>query len=474
MLFNSVIFLLFIPIVFLVYWLLPARFRNLHLLISSYFFYFSYNPWFLLLLFGTSAFDFWCAKRIDASDNPGIKKFWLTSSVVTNIGVLFAFKYFVPIANYFIYEFNKAECVWDENTLFNNVIIPAGLSFYTFQSLSYTIDVYRGKYKCSDTLYEFLLYVSFFPHMVAGPIVRYSDLMPQFKVVQYLKKIDWESFIRLTIWGYFKKMVIADNLSKLVTPVFNYVESYNSIELLLAGFLFVVQVYCDFSGYSDIATGISKLFGINLSLNWRRPLLSKSLHEFWTRNHISITTWFRDYLYISLGGSRVSYVRWLINIFLVFLISGAWHGANLTFVVWGALHGVVYIIEILVSKKFPNFKAPTFAGWLYLIFFHTISLIAFRALNTEDLWHIYDKLFCSINLDNGISHLLAIADRLFFYICMALVILLFVKEYMEEHKRSDSFEKFKSSLRPFVYVLLLVLIFVLGDFNANEFIYFQF
>ncbi|HRD37600.1 MAG TPA: hypothetical protein PLC65_03120, partial [Bacteroidia bacterium] len=173
-------------------------------------------------------------------------------------------------------------------------------------------------------------------------------------------------------------------------------------------------------------------------------------------------------------GSRVSYVRWLINIFLVFLISGAWHGANLTFVVWGALHGVVYIIEILVSKKFPNFKAPTFAGWLYLIFFHTISLIAFRALNTEDLWHIYDKLFCSINLDNGISHLLAIADRLFFYICMALVILLFVKEYMEEHKRSDSFEKFKSSLRPFVYVLLLVLIFVLGDFNANEFIYFQF
>lgn len=443
--------------------MLPARFRNLHLLVSSYLFYFSYNPWFLLLLFGTSAFDFWCARRIDVSENSSVKKLWLTMSVVTNIGVLFAFKYFVPIAN-FIGGYD----------VFTQLIIPAGLSFYTFQSLSYTIDVYRGKYKCSDTLYEFLLYVSFFPHMVAGPIVRYSDLMPQFKITHYIKNIDWQSFVKLTVWGYFKKMVIADNLSKLVTPVFNTVESYNSIELLIAGFLFVVQVYCDFSGYSDIATGISKLFGINLSLNWRRPLLSKSLHEFWTRNHISITTWFRDYLYISLGGSRVSYPRWLINIFLVFLISGAWHGANLTFVVWGAMHGLVYIVEILISKKFPAFKAPAFMGWMYLISFHTISLIAFRALSTGDLWHIYDEIFCNFNMEHGINHLLSIADRLFFYVCITLVVLLFVKEYLEEKSFNQGFERFKNSVRPLVYILLLVLIFVLGDFNANEFIYFQF
>lgn len=443
--------------------MLPARFRNLHLLVSSYLFYFSYNPWFLLLLFGTSAFDFWCARRIDKSENSSAKKLWLTMSVVTNIGVLFAFKYFVPIAN-FIGGFD----------VFTQLIIPAGLSFYTFQSLSYTIDVYRGKYKCSDTLYEFLLYVSFFPHMVAGPIVRYSDLMPQFKITHYIKNIDWQSFVKLTVWGYFKKMVIADNLSKLVTPVFNTVESFNSIELLIAGFLFVVQVYCDFSGYSDIATGISKLFGINLSLNWRRPLLSKSLHEFWTRNHISITTWFRDYLYISLGGSRVSYPRWLINIFLVFLISGAWHGANLTFVVWGAMHGLVYIVEILLSKKFPAFKAPALMGWMYLISFHTISLIAFRALNTGDLWHVYDEIFCNFNMEHGINHLLSIADRLFFYVCITLVVLLFVKEYLEEKSFNRGFERFKNSVRPLVYILLLVLIFVLGDFNANEFIYFQF
>ena len=264
---------------------MPVRYRNYHLLLASYIFYFSYNPWFLLLLFGTSAFDFWCAKKIQDSTNHSVKKSIVTLSVLSNIGVLFAFKYFVPIANTFIS---------DPANLFHAIIIPAGLSFYTFQSLSYTIDVYRGKYKAADTLYEFLLYVSFFPHMVAGPIVRYADLMPQFKVVHYFKSIQWGAFAKLSIWGYFKKMVIADNLSQLVTPVFNDVASFNSAELLLAGFLFVVQVYCDFSGYSDIATGISKLFGIDLSLNWRRPLLSKSLQEFWTRNHISITTWFRD------------------------------------------------------------------------------------------------------------------------------------------------------------------------------------
>lgn len=453
------------PLVFTGYWLLPARFRNHFLLLSSYVFYFSYNPWFLLLLFGTSAFDYWCAIQIQNSLVQTKKKLFLVLSVVSNIGVLFAFKYFVPVANYFISDSSK---------LLTQLIIPAGLSFYTFQSLSYTIDVYRGKYKAADTLYEFLLYVSFFPHMVAGPIVRYSDLMPQFKIVHYLKIIDWPAFAKLTIWGYFKKMVIADNLSQIVTPVFNDVNGYNSIELLMAGFMFVVQVYCDFSGYSDIATGISKLFGINLSLNWRRPLLSKSLQEFWTRNHISITTWFRDYLYISLGGNRVSYTRWLLNIFLVFVISGAWHGANLTFVIWGVMHGVVYIIELIISKKWPQFKAPAFLGWMYLIVFHTISLIAFRALNVTDLKNIYSSVFLKCDFSGGLSHLIALNDRLFFVICVMLIAILFLKEIIEEYFVSEKSEIIKKQIRPLVYILLVLGLFMLGDFNANEFIYFQF
>lgn len=444
---------------------MPVRYRNYHLLLASYIFYFSYNPWFLLLLFGTSAFDFWCAKKIQDSTNHSVKKSIVTLSVLSNIGVLFAFKYFVPIANTFIS---------DPANLFHAIIIPAGLSFYTFQSLSYTIDVYRGKYKAADTLYEFLLYVSFFPHMVAGPIVRYADLMPQFKVVHYFKSIQWGAFAKLSIWGYFKKMVIADNLSQLVTPVFNDVASFNSAELLLAGFLFVVQVYCDFSGYSDIATGISKLFGIDLSLNWRRPLLSKSLQEFWTRNHISITTWFRDYLYISLGGNRVSYLRWLLNIFLVFVISGAWHGANLTFVVWGVMHGTLYIIELIINKKFSHYKAPALLGWLYLMSFHTISLIAFRALSVDDLSVIYKKIFIEMNFSDGISQIVALNDRLFFYICIGLIALMFAKEVLEEYSFSSVFEKQKSKWRPVFYFVLLLAIFMLGDFNANEFIYFQF
>lgn len=363
--------------------------------------------------------------------------------------------------------------VHTEFNLLEQFIIPAGLSFYTFQSLSYTIDVYRGKYPAGNSFYEFLLYVSFFPHMVAGPIVRYKDLMPQFKIVHYFRSIDWESVAKLTIWGYFKKMVIADNLNELVTPVFSHVANFNSLELLLAGFLFVIQVYCDFSGYSDIATGISKLFGINLSLNWRRPLLSKSLHEFWTRNHISITTWFRDYLYISLGGNRVSYNRWLMNIFLVFLISGMWHGANFTFLIWGAMHGVVYVIEILIRKKFPDYKAPKFIGWTYLILFHTISLMAFRAISTTDLSYIYRHLFCVTDYFSGIENVIAIKDRLFFYLCLFLVGTLFLKELLEEYT-NEKIEKVKLILKPIVFIVFLLIIFILGNFNANEFIYFQF
>jgi len=392
----------------------------------------------------------------------------LVLSVISNIGVLFAFKYFVFFYNSSVEIFNL------KYSILNQIIIPAGLSFYTFQSLSYTIDVYRGKYKVNDTLFDFLLYVSFFPHMVAGPIVRYNSLMPQLKVVSYFKSIDWKSFATLVIWGYFKKLVIADNLNLIVTPVFNNVTAFNGFELLLAGFLFVIQVYCDFSGYSDIATGVAKLFNINLSLNWRRPLLSKSLHEFWQRNHISITTWFRDYVYISLGGSRVSYKRWIFNIFLVFLISGFWHGANATFIIWGAMHGVVYIIEILLMKKFPAVKLPKALGWMYLILFHTLSLIAFRALTVIDLSYIYGCIF-SVKANNfSISNMFLYQDKLFFIILLFSILVLALKELNEEYAIVNRYKKIYSILKPMVYIAFIVLIFILGNFNANTFIYFQF
>lgn len=460
---------MFLPCVFAGYWLLNARYRNLFLLIASYYFYFSYNPWFLILLIGTSGFDYFLANRISKANEQKTKKTLLTFSLVANIGVLFIFKYFVFFYNTSVSLFTN------DYTILSNIIIPAGLSFYTFQSISYTIDVYRGKYKAEDTLLNFLLYVSFFPHMVAGPVVRYNSLMPQLKMVRYFKSINWESFAKLTILGYFKKMVIADNLSSIVTPIFNDVSSYSGSTLLAAGFLFVVQVYADFSGYSDIATGIAKLFKIDLSLNWRRPLLSSSLKEFWTRNHISITTWFRDYLYIGLGGNRVTYYRWLLNVFLVFLISGLWHGANLTFIAWGAMHGFMFIVELLFLKAFPKFTAPKFIGWLYLISFHTISLIAFRALNVMDLGIIYTQIFTTFKAENLLSELTTINGKFTLVICVILVVFLFLKELQEEFEIIKLRDQFSLKvIKPLFFIILLLSIFVLGNFNANQFIYFQF
>jgi alginate O-acetyltransferase complex protein AlgI len=436
------------------------------LLGASYYFYYSYNPWFLLLLIGTSGFDYWCARRIQHSQNA--KKMYLVLSLASNIGVLFVFKYFVFVYNSSVQIFNL------QSSIINQWVIPAGLSFYTFQSLSYTIDIYRGKYKADDTLFNFLLYVSFFPHMVAGPIVRYNSLMPQLKVVSYFKTINWQGFATLVIWGYFKKLVIADNLNLIVTPIFSNVTAFSGFELLLAGFLFVIQVYCDFSGYSDIATGVSKLFNINLSLNWRRPLLSKSLHEFWQRNHISITTWFRDYLYIGLGGNRVSYKRWLLNIFLVFLISGFWHGANATFIIWGVMHGFVFIIEILLIRKFPAIKPPKILAWLYVIIFHTLSLIAFRALTVTDLSYIYATIFNFKTNYFSILNVLGYQDKLYFIIILFSIIILALKELNEEFAIVNRYQKMYSALKPLLYIAFVVLIFVFGNFSANTFIYFQF
>ncbi len=470
MLFNSLIFTLFLPIVFIGYWLSPIRFRNYWLLLASYYFYFSYNPYFLLLLIGTSVFDFWCAKQIESKTH--YKKSFLALSLISNLGVLVVFKYSAFLFNSGVAILNNVNNA--NYALMENLIIPAGLSFYTFQSISYVVDVYRGKYKPNDTLSDFLLFVSFFPHMVAGPIVRYNNLMPQLKSISYFKNINWGAFAQLVTWGYFKKLVIADNLNSVVSPVFDNVNNFHGFELLLAGFLFVIQVYCDFSGYSDIATGIAKLFNINFSLNWRRPLLSKTLTEFWQRNHISITTWFRDYLYIGLGGNRVNYSRWLLNIFLVFVISGLWHGANSTFLVWGAMHGLVFILESVLRKKFPNIVPPKLIGHIYLLLFHTISLIAFRANTISDLGFIYHRIFSLETFTFSLSNYTLLQDRFYYLLMVFFILVLVLKELNEEYALVNKRPALYNLLKPVFYILLVITIFIFGDFNANTFIYFQF
>ncbi len=468
MLFNSIIFLIFLPCVFATYWLLPARWRNAFLLLASYYFYFSYNPWFLLLLIGTSTLDFYLAKSISNSGNHQKRKALLVFSLVSNIGVLFMFKYFVSFYNTSLQLFTH------HSSLISDFVIPAGLSFYTFQSISYTIDVYRNKYKATDTLPEFLLFVSFFPHMVAGPIMRHDDLMPQLKARHYFKTIDWGSFAKLTIWGFFKKMAIADNIATLVDPVFNDVSHFSGSTVLFTGFLFVIQVYADFSGYSDIATGVAKLFGINLSLNWKRPLLSTSLHEFWRRWHISLTGWFRDYLYIGLGGNRVNYGRWLFNVFIVFFLSGLWHGSSFPIILWGTLHGLFYILEIIFLPKIRQSRFTKILGWFYLISIHTLTLTIFRARSLHDVGVIFSNLFGHFNARAFIPEMAGINDLFFVALCVFFIVLLFLKELNEEFSILHQLKGYHSVYKPAFYMVILSSLFLLGNFNTNPFFYFQF
>ncbi len=466
MLFNSLIFLVFLPIVFTAYWIIPAKHRNLFLLISSYYFYFSYNPWFLILLIGTSGLDFYLAKTISNTQEQSKRKILLILSIISNIGVLFVFKYFV-------FFYNSGLSLFSNNPqLLSNFIIPAGLSFYTFQSISYTIDVYRNKYKADDTLKDFLLYVSFFPHMVAGPIVRHHTLMPQLKTTNFFKDIEWANASKLIIWGFFKKMVIADNIALIVNPVFNDLPNdFNTIEFIIIGVLFLIQLYADFSGYSDIAIGVAKLFKIDLSLNWKRPLLSKSVTEYWQRHHISLTSWFKEYVYISIGGNRVSAPKWVFNILIVFLLSGLWHGANYTFIIWGLLNGLFYLLEHIPNKQI---KIPGIIKWMYTLFFISVFFIAFRANNIHDLAYIYQRIFIQFDFSDGINHLLALNDRLFFVVIAFVLGLLFINELQAEYSLFQQSQFKQNFIAPTFYIIMLCLIFCLGNFNANSFIYFQF
>jgi alginate O-acetyltransferase complex protein AlgI len=488
--------MIFLPVVFILHWLVPHKWRSYLLLIASYYFYMSWNPWFGILLAGTTFIDWYVALKIQDSIPIAIRmkiqnsqspitnhqspsRQWLIVSILTNLGCLAGFKYFAFIYNTF--SFTGSIFSGNPPHYVEAILIPVGLSFYTFHSMGYVIDVYRGKFPAEKNIGTFALFVSFFPQLVAGPIARFNELGVQFHKRTFLTRENLIIGTRIALWGFFKKIVIADRLSDFVNPLFKHPESYDGLALLVAGFFFVVQVYCDFSGYSDIATGVAKYFGYDLKLNWRRPLLSTSLHEFWSRNHISMTTWFRDYLYIGLGGNRGSYNRFLLNVFLVFLISGLWHGASWTFVVWGAMHGIFYLIEILIRKKFnpdsyrdQNSKFRIF-GWLYLIIFHTISLIAFRANSFHDLGIIYSKIFSfNWHFTTAYLELRTLKDLFPLLLALLAIAFLFLKELNEEHGWLNKIPTFEKWWRPVFYVFLFVLLFTIGNFNSNEFIYFHF
>lgn len=451
-------FLIFLIIIWIIFWIIPNRMRKYFLLAASIYFYGCFEWWYVGLLLLTTIIDFWAAQMMWTRSHQKTMFLWI--SIMGNILVLSVFKY----GSFLMSIFSAEEYTY-------HWAIPVGLSFYTFQSMSYVIDVYRNKYIPNDSFDEFLLYVSFFPHMVAGPVVRYHSLMPQIKQLDTysFKNIPWWDAFKWCVWGYFKKIVIADNLDIIVNPAYANISDLNAWETILAGFLFTVQVYCDFSGYSDIATGIARLFHINLSINWLRPFLSKSIKELWRRWHISVSTWFRDYLYFSLGGNKVNTSQWIINIMLTFVMSGLWHGANYTFIIWGFLHGWMFLIEhfLFLKQKWIH----SFLGNIYLLIFHSISIIAVRCENLQQLSNAYSNFLEDWTFH--LNHLSNYTDKVYWYFGWIMICLVFTKEILEESSH-NKIQVLKNRWREVFYWLLLVGIMVFGNFHGKVFIYFQF
>jgi D-alanyl-lipoteichoic acid acyltransferase DltB (MBOAT superfamily) len=341
LLFNSLAFLIFLPAVLALYYGLPARLVAPMLLAASYYFYGSWSVGFLFLLMCSSLVDYLVGLRMQAA--PESRRLWLAFSLATNLGLLGLFKYWDFLAS----SLNAVLPAGGPVLPLLGLVLPVGISFYTFQSLGYTIDVYRGVIPAERRLERFALYVAYFPQLVAGPIERPENLLPQLAERRIATCEQVRTGLRLMLWGFFKKVVVADRLALLVDAVYGSGGPHSALVWLVATYAFAFQIYCDFSGYTDIARGVARLMGVELMLNFDVPYLSRSIAEFWRRWHISLSTWFRDYVYVSLGGNRVSPDRRYLNVFIVFLLSGLWHGANWTFVVWGAFHGVCVVLGAL-------------------------------------------------------------------------------------------------------------------------------
>ncbi|MBD1393998.1 MBOAT family O-acyltransferase [Mucilaginibacter glaciei] len=351
MLFNSLNFALFIPVVFLLYWFVTNRnltFQNILLLVASYFFYACWDYRFLFLLIFSIFLDFYTGHKIHSAKRQAGKKFWLWLSVGVNLGFLGVFKYY----NFFAGSFTDLLSHFGFRASFTtlNIVLPVGISFYTFHGLSYVFDIYRKRITPCKSFVEYSVFVSFFPLLVAGPIERATHLLPQIqqkRIFDYDKAVDG---LKQILWGLFKKIVIADNCAEFANMIFNNPAHYPGSTLVLGALFFTFQIYCDFSGYSDIALGVARLFGIELLRNFAYPYFSRDIAEFWRRWHISLSSWFKDYLYIPLGGSRGNTWSRIRNTFIIFLVSGLWHGANWTFLAWGALNAI-YFIPLLLSKR---------------------------------------------------------------------------------------------------------------------------
>ncbi|MBN2417649.1 MBOAT family protein [bacterium] len=480
MLFNSFQFLIFFPVVVLFYFLIPQRYRWVLLLIASYIFYMCWKIEYIILIIFSTLVDYYCGLAMGRREKRNKRTVYLVISLIANLSVLVGFKYFNFISASLGDLFNILHVSWQTPTL--KILLPVGISFYTFQTLSYTIDVYRGQREPERHMGIFAVYVSFFPQLVAGPIERSVHLMPQFYKENHFDYQRVTDGLKLMAWGFFKKVVVADRLAAYVNHVYASPSDYTGLPIWIATYFFAFQIYCDFSGYSDIAIGTAQVMGYSLMENFRRPYFSKSIGEFWSRWHISLSTWFKDYLYIPLGGNRVSKLKTNRNLLIVFLVSGLWHGANWTFVLWGALHGLYLVVSRLTTGIRSRFLAAmgiekgSFFHKVLQIFitFHLVffSWIFFRADSISDALILLRNMF----IFNEFQVILyPVITRSGFITAVAVILLM---EAVQLLQRGGSVRailaKQPAWIRWPVYYAAVFIVLFLGVLNEQAFIYFQF
>jgi len=493
MLFNSLEFVFFFVVVTVLYFTLPQKYRWFLLLAASCYFYMFFIPYYIVILFSTIIIDYFAGIQIERATGRK-RKLNLIFSLIANIGILMVFKYynfFIDNINFFNQSIFKADPLpyW-------SIILPVGLSFHTFQALSYSIEVYRGNHKAERHFGIYALYVMFYPQLVAGPIERPQNMLHQFYEKHHVDLIRIANGLKLMAWGLFKKVVIADRLAIVVNQVYDHPQQYEGTALIIATVFFAFQIYCDFSGYTDIALGAAEVMGFRLMKNFNAPYLAKNIADFWKRWHISLSTWFRDYLYISIGGSKVKISRWYFNLLFVFIVSGFWHGANWTFIIWGALNGI-YLVAAVVKEKFFAKKKKVKESLVSEIFqivttFILVSFawIFFRANSWSDAWyivtHLTSNLFSKVialksYLNSGLfSGFFGIKIKNFDFtewvLCFVLIVILFITDtIINRHGDIVSYvNKKPAAVRWILYYVIILSIIFLGKFGEAKFIYFQF
>ncbi len=482
MLFNSVAFAIFIPLVFFLYWFVfkkDFKYQNKLLLISSYYFYSCWDYRFLFLLIFSTSLDYYSGIKISDSKNSSIKKIWFWISVVINLGFLCVFKYYNFFAVSFADAFGQFGLNVNVSTL--NVILPVGISFYTFHGLSYVIDIYNDKIKAERNFVDYSVFVSFFPLLVAGPIERATHLLPQIQKERKFNYSDAVDGLRQILWGLFKKIVIADNCATFANIIFNDSSSYNGSTLVLGALFFTFQIYCDFSGYSDIALGTARLFGITLLRNFAFPYFSRDIAEFWRKWHISLSTWFRDYVYIPLGGSKLNIWGKIRNTFIIFLISGFWHGANWTFIFWGALNAMYFLPSLIFKRNRLNLDIvaqgktlPSINEFLAMSITFTLTVFAWIFFRAENLNHAFNyiaTIFTFSLFKNPYFPGIGLAVPTFF---LTFIFILFEWSGREnQYAIQKTFSSYPKWIRLLFYFLLISAILIFNG-ETQEFIYFQF